>query len=90
MILCTSKASGDDRLEIFLMNVFDVDILTFKELVLFLALPILSILAVSLNLFSSCLRCIYFISPISLYKQGLIDLSLILQAVKCHAASKAR
>ena len=90
MILCTSKVSDDDRLEIFFIDVFDVDILTFKDLVLFLALSILSILAVSLNLFSSCFRCIYFSSPICLYKQGLIDLSLILQAVKCHAASNAR
>jgi hypothetical protein len=90
MILCTSKASDDDRLELFFIDVFDVDILTFRDLVLFLALSILSILAVSLNLFSSCFCCIYFSSPICLYKQGLIDLSLILQAVKCHAASKAR
>jgi len=29
----------------------------------------------------------YFNMPICLYKQGFIDLSLILQAVKCHAAS---
>jgi hypothetical protein len=32
----------------------------------------------------------YFNMPICLYKQGFIDLSLILQAVKCHAASSAR
>jgi hypothetical protein len=29
----------------------------------------------------------YFNMPICLYKHGFIDLSLILQAVKCHAAS---
>jgi hypothetical protein len=28
--------------------------------------------------------------PICLYKEGLIVLSLILPAVKCHAASRAR
>jgi hypothetical protein len=32
----------------------------------------------------------YFNMAICLYKQGFIDLSLILQAVKCHAASRAR
>jgi uncharacterized membrane protein YcaP (DUF421 family) len=90
MILCTSKASDVDRLGIFFIDVFDDDILTFKALVLFLALSILSILAISLNLFSSCFRSIYFSNPICLYKQGLIDLSLILQAVKCHAASNTR
>jgi hypothetical protein len=52
MILCTSKASDVDRLGIFFIDVFDDDILTFKALVLFLALSILSILAISLNLVS--------------------------------------
>jgi hypothetical protein len=32
----------------------------------------------------------YFNMPICLYKQGFIDLSLILQAAKCHAASSPR
>jgi hypothetical protein len=32
----------------------------------------------------------YDTNPICLYKQGFIDLSLILQAVKCQAASRAR
>jgi len=32
----------------------------------------------------------YDTSPICLYKHGFIDLSLILQAVKCQAASSAR
>jgi hypothetical protein len=32
----------------------------------------------------------YDTMPICLYKQGFIILSFILQAVKCHAASRAR
>ena len=88
MIFSTSLALDNDTiLDIPFVKEVGADefAFIFSDFALLLILPLLSILAITI-----INTPFYFSRPICLYKQGLIDLSFILQAVKCHAASGAR